>query len=104
MQSSNFCLGATRAVIGLSAIAKIAAGSFQQTANFKILAGGGTLEIVSCPLSLSGSSAVGWGTGYPIGLTENVNINGPVTFYLAASSATMTVALFAGLSQGATLV
>lgn len=97
-------IGATRITVGLSAIIRISPSAFQYSEGLKILSGGGTLEIVPCPLALSGSSTIGWGTGYPIGASETINVSGPAVFYLAASGATMVAAMTIGYTAGATTV
>lgn len=102
MQDYLNSIGATHVIIGLSAIVRMIPGPFTASRSLKILSGGGTLEIVSSPLALSGSSCVGWGTGYPISVGEVVSLDGPVAFYLAATGATMTAAMAVGYSAGAT--
>lgn len=96
-------VGATRIAVGLSAIIKVAAGSYEYHKQLKILSGGGTLEIVAPPVALTGSSAAGWAAGYPVGGTEVVTVQGPAVFYFAATGATMTLALINGSTNGATL-
>lgn len=99
-QDDIFVVGATRVAVGLSTIVKLSPGEYQHSYTIKILAGSGTLELVR------GSSAggVGWGTGYPLGTSEVLNLGGPATYYLAASAATMTVAVLIGQTAGATVV
>lgn len=101
-QSDVYAMGATRIQIGLSAIIKCSGFAYEQGFNLKIFSGGGTLEIVPTPLALTGSSAIGWGLGYPIGASEVVSIQGPATFYLAATGATMVVAQAIAYTAGTT--
>jgi len=97
-------MGATRINVGLSAIIKIPALAYEVGSYLKIISGGGTLEIVNSPAALSGSSATGWGAGYPVGASEIINVAGPAFVYLAASGATMVVGLATGYTNGATVV
>lgn len=98
-----FLLGATRLVIGLSAILQFS--NTQQFVGAMILKklSGGSLELVSAPPALTGSSAVVWGTGYMVEPTEAVSIAGPASFYLAATGATVTAGLIFGKTNGATI-
>lgn len=100
-QKEIVVVGATQLAIGLSAIVAIVPTANSYTKTFKILGGGGTLEIVGTPAALSGAGATGWGTGYPVGATEIVAIEGPAHFYLAARSATMWVGMYLGSTAGA---
>lgn len=102
-QFDVYAVGATRIVVGLSAIVKLQAAAYENGDSIKILAGSGTLEIIPPPLALSGTSATGWGLGYPVGASESVNIGGPAIFYLAATGATMTAAMYFGYTQGVSL-
>jgi hypothetical protein len=104
MQNDIHVLGATRIPVGLSAIVRVLPSAYQYAECYKILSGAGTLEIVSPPPALSGSSAAGWGQGYPIGASEVQNIGGPAAFYLAATGATMTIAMIIGRTAGATVI
>lgn len=103
-QSDVYSAGSTRISVGLSAIIKVTPLQYQQLSQLKIFSGGGTLEVVPTPIALSGSSAAGWGLGYPVGASEVVTMNGPAVFYLAATGATMVAALLVGLTAGATIV
>lgn len=103
MQSKVFAVGATRVNIGLSAIIKVSPAAYCGSLSFKMISSGGTLEIVPLPIALTGSSASGWGMGYPVGGTEAVNVPGPAAFYLAATGATATIAVMLGHSAGITL-
>lgn len=96
-------IGATRIIIGTSALVKVMPIPFQQKGYLKIFSGGGTLEIVPQPPALTGTSAVVFGTGYPIGASEIKEIDGPATFYLAATGATMVAAYVVHYSPGATI-
>jgi hypothetical protein len=88
----------------LSAIVVVVPTAKQYAEAFKIFSGGGTLEVVSPPPALSGSSAAGWGNGYPVGANEVYSIGGPAVFYLAATGATMTIAMTIGRTAGATCI
>jgi len=103
LQDRTTVIGATQIVVGLSAITRIQAGYFQAGWAIKILSGGGTLEICKPPIALSGTSATGWNTGYFLGASEVFAIDGPATFYLAATGATMTAALAIANTAGATI-
>ncbi len=104
MQSELSVLGATRITVGLSQIVRVMPGAYQYAEGIKIFSGGGTLEI--CPPALSGTStaAGNWGTGYPIGASEVVNLGGPCVFYLAATGATMVATVLLGYTSGATVL
>lgn len=97
-QNQISSLGATRINIGLSAIIKISPQPYQSSVTWKILSGGGTLEVVQPPPALTGTSAVVQGTGYPVGASEVFNIAGPACFYLCATGATMVIGLIPGYS------
>lgn len=97
-------VSSTQIPIGLSSIIRLSPSPYQQADNFKVLAGSGTLEIVPVPVALSGTSCTGWGLGYPIGLGEIISIGSPAVFYLAATGATMSIALLVGYTNGATIV
>ena len=73
LQDRVASVGVTRIAVGLSSIVKVGGGPFHSVVNFKIAAGGGTLEIVNCPLTLGpGAGCTGWGAGYPVGASEVV--------------------------------
>lgn len=95
-------MGGTQIIVGLSAIIKVVPEAYTYAENIKIKAGSGTLEIVSKPIALTGSSAAGWGLGYPIGTSEVISIGGPAVYYLAATGATMTLAVLNGYTSGST--
>jgi hypothetical protein len=95
-------VGATRFAVGLSGTIRFSPGPQQIVATMKIFSGGGTLEIVECPPALTGSSGVLQGTGYPVGASEILQINGPAVMYFAATGATMVVAVMIGRTVGAT--
>lgn len=99
-QNDVYVVGATRVVVGLSQVVKVSPSNNLTALGLKILAGGGTLEIVNAA-TLTGP---GWGTGYPLGASEVLNIGGPATFYLAATGATMTAAVLMGRTAGATVI
>lgn len=99
-QNQISVLGATRIAIGLSTIVRIMPSNYQYAENIKIVAGGGTLEVVPPPAALSGASASGWGLGYPIGSVEAIGVDGGAVVYLAATGATMTVGMLIGYTSG----
>ncbi len=105
-QNQVFSVGGTQIAVGLSAIIKIAPDYYQSATSLKILSGGGTLEIVQIPfgLTLSGSSSLGWGSGYKVGATEVVNIGGGAFIYLAATGATMVANVLKSYTAGATFI
>lgn len=103
-QNEVNAVGATTIPVGLSAIIKIQAGAYQNGFALKILSGGGTLEISKPPIALSGTSATGWATGYPLGALETFSINGPATFYLAATGATMVASMTIAYTSGASVL
>lgn len=94
--------GATRVAVGLSTIIKYTPVAFDHAYSIKIIAGSlsGTLEFVNG--ATAGGS--GWGTGYPLGANEVMNLGGPSAFYLAASGVTMVAAVLVGKTAGATIV
>ena len=96
-------IGATRITVGLSALVKVSPLAYGRGGVIKIFSGGGTLEIVAQPIALTGSSAAGWGAGYPLAAAEVKAIDGPATFYLAATGATMVAAYCINYSPGATV-
>lgn len=99
-QNDVFMVGSTRIIVGLSTIVKVQPTAYENCFVLKILAGGGTLEIVKG--TTAGGS--GWGTGYPIGTNEFVSVAGPAVFYLAATGATMTASMYLGYTSGATII
>lgn len=103
-QNDASVLGATQFAVGLSAIIKMQPTAYQYFQKIKILSGGGTLEIVTPPAALTGVSASGWGAGYPVGASEVISTDGPAVFYLAASGATMSVAMMIGRTTGSTVI
>lgn len=67
----------------------------------KILSGGGTLEIHGTPTgsTLAGASLAPLiGTGYLLGGSEVLSVDGPARFYLMATGATMIACLLKGLT------
>lgn len=92
-----FGFGVTQIHIGSSGLAEgpIKAPRGCVGGQFKILAGAGTLAIVN-----SGESM---GQGYPVGATEVVSFTGPLGFYLAAKTATMTISMVYAIGAGASL-
>ncbi len=104
-QQNIYGCGATQIVVGLSAITRILPSAYQVATSIKILSGSGTLWIAPSGITLTGAGgASNVLAGYPLGATEVFNIGGPATFYLAASSATMTAALVIGYSSGVSLI
>jgi hypothetical protein len=95
-------LGATRLVVGLSTILKVSSQPQQLSWTLKQISGG-TLEIIPPPIALSGTSASGWGAGYPLGGSEAFNVSGPAVFYLAASAATCIAGFVPAYGLGATI-
>lgn len=81
--------------IGLSAAVSLAAIANQCAITFKLLAGG-TLEIGGAP----GVSQT-WGSMYPLGANEVMNMANAGSFYLWASGATCTIAILRGKTDGA---
>ncbi len=95
--------GATRFAIGTSTIVRVVAGDHVVSGNLRILAAGGTLEIVEPALSGSSTAAAsGWGTGYAVGASEIISFYGPASFYFATTGATMTIGMMLGRTAGAT--
>lgn len=103
-QNEFSVLGATRIPVGLSAIVKCQPTPYQFWTEMRILSGGGTLEIVPVPVALSGSSAAGWGVGYPMGISQIIDVRGPATFYLAATGATMVMSAWIAQTSGASFL
>lgn len=102
-----YSLGATRIVVGLSQVVRVTPSIYQNSFMMQVITStsGGTLEIV--PPVMSGAStpaAGGWGTGYPLRVGNEYAISGPVTFYLAATGVTQTIAMMSGSSQGASII
>lgn len=100
-------IGATRFAVGLSQVLRISPSAYQYAETIKIIAGGGTLEVVAIQFSGTStlvSSSLAWGTGYPLGSNEVFNVGGAATFYLAATGATMTAAMILGYTSGVTLL
>lgn len=101
-QNDTVLVGATRIAIGTSTILKISAQPFQNSYAFKYLSGG-SLEVCEMPIALTGASATGWGTGYLLGTNEAVGVNGPATYYLAASGATAVICMMISHTTGMTV-
>ena len=98
-----YALGATRIVIGLSNIVRVTPAAFQNSLMMRIVTAtaGGTLEIVPPSTFTAGT---GWGTGYALGVGTEYAYAGPITFYLAATGVTQTIAMQMGCSQGYSLI
>jgi len=100
--------GATLFYVGLSQVIKVPAGDHVIDGTLKIQSGGGTLEIVNPVYSGSstqaGLTAPAWGNGYPVSASEILSFYGPAIFYLAATGATMQVAMTVGRTAGATVI
>ena len=100
---SIFGVGATQVIVPPGATnAVLVLNIPRETAStVKILSGGGSLEIHG---TLNGSTMAGAslapliGTGYMLGATETVNVDGPARFYLMATGATMVACLLKGLA------
>lgn len=108
-QNDIISVGVTQIPVGLSAIVAVRPTAYAYGRNFKIhpnSGASGILEIVSSPegASLSGAGATGWGGGYPLGGGEAVTLDGPATFYLAATGQTMIAAVILGKTAGATFL
>ena len=103
-QNELLAIGATRIAVGMSSIIKCSPTAYSFGINLKILSGGGTLEIVSSPPSLTGASSAVHGTGYPVGASESVTFDGPATFYLLATGATMVCTVLLGRTAGASFI
>ncbi len=93
--TDTFQLGATNIVIGTTVAnnVQVFPGRACNGGFFKIASGGGTLAIVQ-------SSGVTYSTGYVLGSQEVVSFQGPATFFLAASGATMTVSFVQSYNLG----
>lgn len=106
MQLDVKFVGGTQITVGLSALVAVRTAGYEIAKSMKIIGGAGTLWI--SPIvgnSLTGAQAGSLiVNGYPLASSEIVNIGGPATFYLAASSATMTVGLFVGYTSGYTSI
>lgn len=103
-QNDWYGVGATQVAVGLSQVIRVQPPSNSWGGQLKIVSGSGTLAIVA-PQFSGASTQTGFATaGYVVGGTEVVQFSGPVTFYLAATSATMTVGVVWGLTNGATLL
>lgn len=94
-------LGATQIQVGLSAIIQISPIGYEEGWILKY-ASGGSLEIVTKPPALTGTSAVVWGTGYLMGTAESITAKGPTAFWLAAKGATAIAHMIYGQTSGAT--
>lgn len=92
---NTYQIGVTQIAVGLSATVQVnlQTNALCNGGQFKILTGSGTLAIVT---GLSNIVT----QGYPVGTTEVYSFEGPANFFLAASSATMTIALCMNYSQG----
>lgn len=83
----------SRVFVGLSTLIGITSLPGQQALSLEYLSGG-TLEIVS-----SGAS-VGWGQGFIVPSNAILSFDVSGTIWLAASSATTTIMVLRGRSQG----
>lgn len=86
-------LGGTQLVIGLSAVVEVSSEAYVNGWTFKKFTGG-SLTIVGATTSTVGS-------GYVVGDSESINIDGPAKFFLSAVGATVTVHLLQSKSSGA---
>lgn len=93
--SRVYNLGATQAVVGLSAtvVVELQKVPYAIGGWLKIYSGAGTLSIVSGPSNIVSQ-------GVLIGATDTFEIEGPAKFYLAAAAATMTVGIGIRYGQG----
>jgi hypothetical protein len=97
--TDTFQMGVTNIVVGTTVAnnVQIMPGRCVNGGFFKIASGGGTLAIVN-------SIGVTYSTGYVLGGSEVVSFQGPATFFLAASGATMTVAYVQSYNMGFSLL
>lgn len=105
-ESDAALVGATRIAVGLSAIIKISPYSNAIMTQLKYISGG-SCEVVNVPVALTGSSAAGWGAGFLMPSNDAsmfVPINGPATFYLAASGSTSIIGMLTSYSSGASIL
>ncbi len=93
--TDTYQLGSTLLVVGtgVANVLQVLPGRCVNGGFFKINSGGGTLAIVQGP-------GVSFNTGYLIGTSEVVTFQGPATFFLAASAATMTVSMVQSYNMG----
>lgn len=105
-QSNQSVIGATKIAVGLTQVVRIMPTEFDFAQTLKIFSGGGTLEIISPVLSGSSTPPGGsyLGTGYPLGASEIYKVEGPAVIYLAATGATMVLAMTLGKTSGATVL
>lgn len=98
MDQNTYHMGATIITIpaGISFVTLINPASKQNGGFFKINSGAGTLAIVA-------AQGISCTLGYALGSNEVISFAGPAQFYLAAGSATMTVALCQSFSAGYSL-
>lgn len=95
MYGSNFnvsTMGVTQISVGLSATIQVKAGARQNQWLFKKFSGG-SLAVVS------GASAIS-SSGYMMGDTEVMEIDGAATFYLAAAGSAVVVHMLIGQTAG----
>lgn len=86
-------IGGTQIVVGLSAIVQVTSEAYVNGWTIKKFSGG-SLTIVSATTSTIG-------TGYVVGDSEAINVDGPAMFYLSAVGATVTVHALQSKSSGA---
>jgi len=86
-------IGGTQIVVGLSAIVAVTSEAYVNGWIIKKFDGGS--------LTVVGSTSSTIGTGYVMGDSESLNIDGPATFYLSAVGATCTVHALQSKSSGA---
>lgn len=89
----TYAVGATLLTVGLSQTVRVIPPAGSNGAFFKIASGGGSLALVQGISSIVTQ-------GYVIAGGEAISMSGPAVFFLAASGATMTVALCQTYSQG----
>lgn len=92
--STTHRMGATLIPVGLSQTFQFMISHSLNGGFLKITSGAGTLCIVDGPSFI-------FSQGYPVGASEIVQWNGPATFFLAAATATMTVAVVTSYSSSA---
>lgn len=104
MDSNSFVYSATQIVVGLSVLTQVTQPEFGVGGYIKFFSGtGASLEIVS-GVSAGSDPGPKRGTGYMLGATEILPINGPAQFWLCATAATAIAHMIIAKSEGATLI
>jgi hypothetical protein len=101
---SVFALGATRVIVPVGAtLAVLMTPVAGQNSILLKYFSGGTCEIIGCTLGQTLSAAdlsSASGSGYLLGSSEILQIDGPARYYLSSTGATTTLMLLIGKSQG----